>query len=417
MKKILLLSPFYKPHYMRNARCDFVSWSGTNWYPMQLGYLGAFLESKKYMVKIIDAQAYGYNDYQVGQFLWMYMPDYVVIYAGNDSFEVDMAIAKKIENMAGCPTKLVGPFYKLNRGKYHVAGIDGCLETGVLDWIEGRTDPEKPVTGAHLSSEEMDKIPFVSDFFMKHLEPKYYRTPSEPWPFVDIMTGRGCEWGKCTFCLWPRTYKAGYTARSMENVIVEVANIEKAGFYKSIMIEDDTFPEDRIRKFCELKLEIGLKIPWSCLVRANLNNKTLKLMKRAGCLNLHVGYESGNLDTLIRIKKGITPAEMRLFTLEAKAAGLQIHGDFMVGIDSTVAQIRNTIRWACKLRPYTAQFQVYIPYFGDKTYLSKERLEKLARYAYRRFYSNPASWPAVIKQVAKPSILRESVKTILGANR
>lgn len=251
---------------------------------------------------------------------------------------------------------------------------------------------------------------------MRHLDPKYYRTPSEPWPFVDIMTGRGCEWGKCTFCLWPRTYKAGYVARSIGNVMAEIAKIEKTGFYKSIMIEDDTFPEDRIEEFCQLKIKMGLKIPWSCLVRAGMTLPTLKLMKRAGCLNLHVGYESGNIETLMRIRKGITPVEMELFTSWAKLAGLRIHGDVMVGIDETEAQIKKTINWACKLNVDTCQFQIFIPYFGQPR-LPKELLIKLARYAYRKFYSNPRRWKVVVRQVVKPSILRESVKSVLGVNR
>ena len=55
--KILLLSPPFVKHYMRNARCDFVSNSSTQWYPIWLGYCGALLEKKKYQVRLIDAPA------------------------------------------------------------------------------------------------------------------------------------------------------------------------------------------------------------------------------------------------------------------------------------------------------------------------------------------------------------------------
>ena len=57
--KVVLLSPPYLPEYMRNARCDFVSLSKTQWYPIWLGYLGAFLEKHGYEVKLIDAPASG----------------------------------------------------------------------------------------------------------------------------------------------------------------------------------------------------------------------------------------------------------------------------------------------------------------------------------------------------------------------
>ena len=57
-KKIILLSPPYYQGYMRNARCDFVSLSGTQWYPILLGYCGAWLEKCGYDIKLIDALAY-----------------------------------------------------------------------------------------------------------------------------------------------------------------------------------------------------------------------------------------------------------------------------------------------------------------------------------------------------------------------
>ena len=414
-RRILLLSPFYKKNYMKNARCDFVSWSGTQWYPIQLGYLGAFLESKGYEVKLVDAQAYGLSDYDVGEIIGKFKPAFAVVYAGDQSFEVDWSFAYNM-NKKMCPTKVVGPLYALNADKYKVPGIQGCLETGVLAWIEGKVDDKKPIVGVHLSHDELNKTPFVSNFFMKQLDPKHYRTPSEPWPFVDIMTGFGCEWGRCTFCLWPKTYKKKYTVRSIDRVMAEVAEIERKGFYKSIMIEDDSFSDWRAREFSELKCERKLKIPWSCLVRADLSFETLHLMKRAGCLNLHVGYESGNDRTLSRTKKGLLVSQMELFTYRAKEAGLRIHGDFLIGIDETTPEILKTIDWACKLSPDTAQFQVYIPYF-EKPLHDKEWLAKMARYAYRRFYSRPKAWPGIARQFLKPMILRESLKTMLGVER
>jgi hypothetical protein len=411
MKKVLLLSLPYKPHYMRNARCDFVSWCGCQFYPIQLGHLGAFLESKNYAVKIIDAPAYGLNDIQVGALIKSFMPDYAIIYAGNDSFESDMQYYQMMNEII-CPTKLAGVFYALNADKYHIAGIEGCLEDGVLDWIEGKADASKPIVGEDLTSTQLDAIPFVSKFYLRHLDPAYYVTPSEPWPFVDIMTARGCSYGACAFCLWPNTYTKKYTPMSLLRVMEEVKFIEKYTPYRSIMIEDDTFPEDRAWDFSCKKLLWNLKIPWSCLARAEISYHALTKMKEAGCLNVHVGYESGNDDTLKRIHKGITVAQAEEFTENAKRAGLHIHGDFMIGIDDCETKILKTIDWACKLRPDTAQFQTFIPFFGERYWLP-DYLNRMSQYAYRKFYRNPKSWPAVLKQFGKPRILKESLKSVL----
>ena len=55
--KITLLSPPFVQDYMRNARCDFVSLSHSNWYPLWLGYCGAVLEQQGHNVQFIDAPA------------------------------------------------------------------------------------------------------------------------------------------------------------------------------------------------------------------------------------------------------------------------------------------------------------------------------------------------------------------------
>ena len=44
--KAILLSPPFREDYMRNARCDFISNSRTQWYPILLGYAGALLEKQ-----------------------------------------------------------------------------------------------------------------------------------------------------------------------------------------------------------------------------------------------------------------------------------------------------------------------------------------------------------------------------------
>jgi radical SAM superfamily enzyme YgiQ (UPF0313 family) len=148
-------------------------------------------------------------------------------------------------------------------------------------------------------------------------------------------------------------------------------------------------------------------------VRAEIGFETLRKMKKAGCLNIHVGYESGNDDTLKRIRKGITIEQAERFTEQAKRAGLHIHGDFMIGIDESEEKILKTIDWACKIRPDTAQFQLFIDFFGWPN-IDEDKLRHLARHAYRKFYSNPKSWPAVLKQLGKPRIFTESLKSVFG---
>jgi radical SAM superfamily enzyme YgiQ (UPF0313 family) len=134
-------------------------------------------------------------------------------------------------------------------------------------------------------------------------------------------------------------------------------------------------------------------------------------MKDANCLNLHVGYESGNSSTLLKVNKGISIAQLEEFTENAKRTGLGLHGDFMIGIDETEEEIRRTIDWACKLAPDTAQFQIYIPYFEQSNW-DPERLKALGRHAYRKFYVSFHGVKAIARQFLKPKILYESINSV-----
>ena len=230
---------------------------------------------------------------------------------------------------------------------------------------------------------------------------------------MDILTGRGCKWGLCTYCLWVHTYAKGpgYSTRSIENVIEELRFVERElPQVRSLMFQDDTFTEGRIVEFCEAKLKAGLKLRWSCYCRADLSAETLALMKRAGALNLHVGFESADNTILCNVKKGLTRERMTRFALDARRAGLRLHGDFALGFPGeTRESAEATINWALEIRPHTAQFQLMIPFPGTPFYdllsskgwldkngypnypaLSSADLEQISKRAYRRFYISPA---------------------------
>jgi len=429
MKKIALLSLPYLPDYMRNARCDFVSLSHTQWYPIWLGFLGAFLEKNDYQIKFIDAPAAGLNFNQVKNILEEFQPEFLVVYTGRLSEDVDIELTEKLMDKFKTEVVLVGPYFSINpqktlrKSKKIKYGVQSEFEYPVLELLQGKklstiknlvykktsrgktiTNPVRP----YLTTKQLNSIPFISEFFSRHLNFKNYKAPSEPYPFIDIMTGRGCVWGKCTFCLWVQTFVKGcvYNTRSLDNIIQEFKYIQThLPQIKSVMIQDDTMPGGKAQQLSAAILKHNIKLPWSCYARANLNLKIMKLMKKAGCLNLHVGYESANNKILSKIQKGLTKEQMEKFTADAHQAGLSIHADFAFGFPGETKQsIEKTIAWAKKLKPDTAQFQLMIPFRGTKfyqdlkksgnlknnepnfDYLSADEIRQYAKKAYREFY-------------------------------
>ncbi len=418
---------------MRNARCDFVSLSATQWYPIWLGYCGAYLESRGHEVILIDSPAYYLTHRETYEMVKNFNPDLLLIYTGLQSEGNDVEFGDKAVEDIGCDAVFVGPYAsidpaktlskskfinKLVRGEFEypvgeIADSKSCAEIENL-WYRDKNSGEiiSNSPRPYLTTEQMDSIPFVTKFFKEHLDIRKYKAISEYYPFIDVMTGRGCFWGVCSMCLWVHSYIKGptYNTRSISNVVDEFKYVKtQIPEVRSIMLQDDTLPEDRAVELSEAILENNVRIPWSCYVRGNMSFNALRLMKRAGCRNLHVGYESSSDVILKKIAKGVSKDEMTRFTLEAKRAGLQIHGDFLIGLPGeTLKTAYETIRWAKKLNPSTAQFQLAIPYpntplygllqekgwlteSGEPNYpdFSNNEMRRVAKRALRAFYISP----------------------------
>lgn len=442
MARIILLSPPFVSEYMRNARCDFVSLSATQWYPILLGYAGAWLEKIGHTVRLIDAPAHDLTHETTADIIREFRPDLIAVYSGRLSEDNDVAFADSLLKEIGCRGIFVGPYASIDpRATLSKSACIEHLVTGPFELPLGAfangDDPatipnlvrkigEKIVENPRrppLTTAELDAIPFVSDFLGRNVDLYRYHTPSELFPYMDMFTGRGCHWGLCTYCLWVHTLIPGksYTTRSVENVVEEFRFIErKMPAVRSIMLQDDTLIEPRAQELCEGFLRAGTSLPWSCYSRGNLSFETMRLMKRTGCRNLHVGYESADPKVLQRIRKGLTPERMTRFTRDAKRAGLKIHGDFAFGFPGeTVESAERTIRWAYALNPDTAQFQLMIPFPGTTYYedmkkngwlnekgepdmpqFSNAQIRATAKKAYRTFYM---SLKHLMKAVRSPN--------------
>lgn len=320
-----------------------------------------------------------------------FMPRLLVLYISEDSLQSDIKIGERIKKLTGCELVLAGPWCAsdpeglLRKYKEVGAVIRREIEGAALDLAEDK--PKKDIRGISyregkkiisnperefLTQAELDDIPFATKIYKEHLPITKYYQASLLHPFVDLFTGRGCVWGKCSFCLWPATIHkgAGYRMRSPENVLSELKYIKKElPYVKEVFFQDDTLAAFRARKIAELILKNNLKITWSCYARANMDLETLRIMKKAGCRYLHVGYESADETVLKNMVKGTNPEIMKEFTVNARKAGLLVHGDFIIGLPGeTEESIAGTIRWAKSLKIEGYQFFIPQPIRGTPLY-------------------------------------------------
>jgi hopanoid biosynthesis associated radical SAM protein HpnJ len=225
-------------------------------------------------------------------------------------------------------------------------------------------NPDAPVI------EDLDALPWVSKVYKRDLDFRRYNVPFLLHPYISFYTSRGCP-AQCTFCLWPQTHSGHrWRLRSSDDIVSECRwTLENFPGLKEIFFDDDTFNYQKARtiELCS-KLK-HLKFTWSCTSRVTTDYETLKAMKEAGCRLLIVGYESGDQQILKNIKKGATIDMARRFTANCKKLGLEIHGDFIVGLPGESHEtIRKSIDFAKELDVETIQVSIGHPYPGTEFY-------------------------------------------------
>jgi hopanoid biosynthesis associated radical SAM protein HpnJ len=218
--------------------------------------------------------------------------------------------------------------------------------------------------------EDMDALPFVAPVYQRDLNIHNYFIGYLNYPYVSIYTGRGCR-SRCTFCLWPQTVGGHrYRTRSPESVLAEVKWIkENMPEVKEIMFDDDTFTDFRPRAE-EIARGLGkLGVTWSCNAKANVPYSTLKIMKDNGLRLLLVGYESGDDQILLNIKKGLRTDIARRFSEDCHKLGIMVHGTFILGLPGETREtIAKTIAFAKEINPHTIQVSLAAPYPGTRLY-------------------------------------------------
>jgi len=218
--------------------------------------------------------------------------------------------------------------------------------------------------------EDLDALPSVLDVYKRDLDIKKYFIGYLLHPYLSFYTGRGCP-GRCTFCLWPQTIGGRrYRTRTPGNVLDEMRRAKDMfPEVKEFFFDDDTFTA-KLGRVEEIARGLkNLDITWSSSTRANVPEKTLRIMKGSGLRCLMVGIESGSDKILKNIKKGITTSQARRFMRICRDLEISTHATFVLGLPGeTKDTIKQTISFVKELDPETIQVSIASPYPGTELY-------------------------------------------------
>jgi radical SAM superfamily enzyme YgiQ (UPF0313 family) len=170
--------------------------------------------------------------------------------------------------------------------------------------------------------------------------------------FATILATRGCPYN-CIFCSIKGLRGQKVRFRSPTNVADEMQQVRDMGI-KRFWFVDDTFAVNRqyVFRLCEEIINRKLDVEWWCETRVESIDETLlKVMRKAGCIQISFGIESGSERVRINaIRKNFTNDQaVRAFKL-CKKFGISTEAYLMMGFPTeTVEDLYSTANFPAQL--------------------------------------------------------------------
>jgi radical SAM superfamily enzyme YgiQ (UPF0313 family) len=224
---------------------------------------------------------------------------------------------------------------------------------------------------------------------------------------------------------------------SVDRVMKELKTFKKYGI-REFQFYDASFTthKKRVLELCDRMVKEKLNLIWACEARTDKVDKDmLTAMKKAGCIRIQFGIESGSQKILDRIKKGITPQIVEKAVNLTNKVGISTLGFFMFGLPGeTEATMEETVQLAMRIPLTHAAFsltrsfpntelyeehmkEIRYDYFSEFTLgnvnsnqilkcygtnLSVQRIQKKVKEAYKKFYYRPIQIMRVLPDLKSP---------------
>jgi len=224
-------------------------------------------------------------------------------------------------------------------------------------------------TGTREFIKDLDTLVFPTrELFDNEAYKEYYQN-RVGYSTTSMITSRGCPFS-CDFCSRP-IFGTDIRTRSVNNIVDEVEQIQALG-YDRVWFADDCFTLNRMHLLdvCNEIVRRQLNVSWECLSRVDtMDQEVADGMKRAGCIRVFFGIESGNDSVLGIMNKHITTSQALSAVHAAKAAGLKTGAFFIVGYPGESNNtVLDTVRFASGLPLDYLSFTLPYPIPGTPLY-------------------------------------------------
>jgi radical SAM superfamily enzyme YgiQ (UPF0313 family) len=199
--------------------------------------------------------------------------------------------------------------------------------------------------------------------------------PGRHFDMPHVALNRGCV-SNCTFCGSPAFWGRCIRFHSASYFVEQLAVLKSRG-RRFFYVSDDTFTidRDRVLDVCRQIFERRLDIGWAAISRVDsVDEEVLAWMRRAGCIQISYGVESGSARIRRRLNKKISESQIRRAFALTQRYGMMARAYFIYGCPGESRQtIQETIDLMNAIRPLAAVFYILDIFPGTALYADMRR--------------------------------------------
>jgi radical SAM superfamily enzyme YgiQ (UPF0313 family) len=365
MAKVLLIQPNY----------DIATpyrWKSEAWMPLALVSLATYIKEKQgHEVRILDRNLQ-YDNNQFIKLLNSFNPDIVGLTCYTSPAIKDIMQVSKItkENskaivVVGGPHATLEPKSLLDYPyiDYVVRGEGEQPLLEICDLVDKKKATKKNISKLkNVNYNEMR--PFINLNDVPIMD--YDLIEVKKYAVTTFATSRGCP-GRCRFCYNQgrqlRFYDTAKTIEMMTRVIEKYKT-------KEFTIADDNFANmsKRTTDICSALSKYNCS--FFCFLRTDqVYDKVMSELKKAGCLTIQFGFESGSQRILNFIRKDNTVEQNAKAVQQCRKYGIFVEGSFMIGLPTeTISDLKQTLNFISKNKMSNVFTKIYKPYPSTELY-------------------------------------------------
>jgi radical SAM superfamily enzyme YgiQ (UPF0313 family) len=202
-------------------------------------------------------------------------------------------------------------------------------------------------------------------------------------PIALVETARGCKF-KCEFCSITQFYGRSHLQRPVHDVVREISGLNQ----RYVFFTDDNISVNRDRFKELLTALVPLKISWAAQASIDIagDHDLLRLMRRAGCVCVLIGFETLNPAVLSQMDKAVN-AQTEVYESAVTAFrrhGIGVYGTFVFGYDGDgPASFQKTFEFARRHGFFFTAFNHLVPFPGTPLY---DRLKEEGRLLHDKWW-------------------------------